>query len=207
VAGLELATFTSEMKRSEMKRLVMLGIVGFLTGPAAWAQSGSVRETALARIPRAWAVAADPQIVKAVVAQNTKAQSMDEVRRIDQEWAANPQLALRKALSSSACAQRLRDLTKDDPVVVEVILMDARGANVCVSRETTDYWQGDEAKFQKTFGAGKELFMDEPALDASTETYAIQLSVLVSDGQSKVGALTLSLRVPKKPATTGGDGK
>lgn len=185
----------------------MLGIVGLLMGPHARAQTGSVRETALARIPQAWAVAADPQIVKAVVAQNAKAQSMDEVRRIDQEWAANPQHALRKALSGSACAQRLRDLTKDDPVVVEVILMDARGANVCVSRETTDYWQGDEAKFQKTFGAGKELFLDEPALDASTATYAIQLSVLVSDGQSKVGALTLSLRVPKKPATAAGDGK
>ena len=190
-----------------MKRLVVLVIVGLLTAPNVRAQSGSVRETALARIPQAWAVASDPQVVKAVVAQNTKAQSMDEVRRIDQEWAANPQHPLRKALNSSACAQRLRDLTRDDPVVVEVILMDAHGANVCVSRETTDYWQGDEAKFQKTFGADKELFVDEPSLDASTDTYAIQLTVLVSDGRSKVGALTLSLRVPKKPAATGEEGK
>lgn len=76
--------------------------------------------------------------------------------------------------------------------------MDAQGANVCVSRETSDYWQGDEAKFQKSFGADKQAFVDDPAFDASTGVHAIQLTVIVFDGKTKIGALTLTLRVRKQ---------
>ena len=78
--------------------------------------------------------------------------------------------------------------------------MDKNGANVCVSKETSDYWQGDEAKFQKTFGASKDVFVDEPSFDQSTNVYAIQLSVVVRDAGKKVGALTLGLRVSKQDA-------
>jgi hypothetical protein len=174
----------------------MLLLVGVWAAHPAEAQSAArVRETALARIPRGQAVAADPEVLKAVREKNASRESMDEILRKDKEWAENTEHPLRKAQSRGACARRLQELTRDDALIVEVILMDARGANVCVSRETSDYWQGDEAKFQRTFGADKELFVDEPALDVSTGVYAIQLSMLVRDGGAKIGALTLSLRV------------
>jgi hypothetical protein len=79
--------------------------------------------------------------------------------------------------------------------VVEVILMDERGANVCLTRETSDYWQGDEAKWEKTFVEGQDPFLDEPAFDSSSATYAVQLSVPVAQGARRIGALTLSLKV------------
>jgi hypothetical protein len=187
-----------------LKNLSVALVIGLLAAPAARAQTSSyVRETALARVARARAIAADPQLVKAVLAKNATHESMDDIHRKDKEWTDNPQYVLRKTLSTNACAQRLRDLTQDDRVIVEVILMDAQGANVCVSRETSDYWQGDEAKFQKTFGADKETFVDEPALDASTAAYAIQLSVIVNDGKAKIGALTLTLKVRKEDAGPG----
>jgi hypothetical protein len=170
----------------------------------ALAQVARVREAALARVPLARSVAADPQLLGALQSKNASRESPDEIRRKDAEWTANAQLPLRKELASSPCAQRLRDLTKSDPLIVEAILMDANGANVCISRETSDYWQGDEAKFQKTFGADKEVFLDEPAFDSSSGTYAIQLSVLVKDGETKAGALTLTLRVRKDHVTSGG---
>jgi len=87
--------------------------------------------------------------------------------------------------------------------VVEAILMDEKGANVCVSRETSDYWQGDEDKWQKPFVEGKVAFVDEPAFDASSATYAIQLSVPVSEGTHRLGALTLTLKVRKDAAAAG----
>lgn len=180
-----------------MKRRIAVLVLFALGAPLAFAQSSQVREAALARIPLARALASDPGLLKAVQAKNSAREPLDEVRKRDAEWVGNSRLALRQQLTSSPCAQRLRDLTKHDPLVVEVILMDAQGANVCSSRETSDYWQGDEAKFQKTYGANKEIFLDEPTLDASSGTYAIQLSVLVANGKDRAGALTLTLRVRK----------
>ncbi len=183
-----------------MNRLLLAMIVAS-AAPQAMAQSQGVRETALARIPKARLVAADPELVRAVRIQNAARESMDEVRRKDEEWRANPGYPLRKELSANSCSRRLRELTSDDPFVAEVILMDAQGANVCSSRETTDYWPGDEAKYQRTFAADKELLVEEPAFDASSGAYAIQLTTLVLDGKSKIGALTLTLRVRKEDVT------
>jgi hypothetical protein len=174
-----------------------MGVVLLVAAPTAWPQVGP-RETALARISRARAIAEDPEVLGAVRARNASPDTMAEIQRKDKEWMGNPQAPLRKTLTQNACAQRLREMTKDDPLIVEVILMDAQGANVCVSKETSDYWQGDEAKFHKTFGDGKEVFVDEPAFDTSANVYALQLSLLIRDGGKKVGALTLSLRVPKQ---------
>jgi hypothetical protein len=69
---------------------------------------------------------------------------------------------------------------------------------VCVSRETSDYWQGDEDKWKKTFVEGKAVFVDEPAFDQSSATYAVQLSVPVSEQNRRIGALTLTLKVRKE---------
>ena len=41
--------------------------------------------------------------------------------------------------------------------------MDKFGLNVGQSSVTSDYWQGDEDKFQKTFAVGPDaVFIDEP---------------------------------------------
>jgi hypothetical protein len=39
-------------------------------------------------------------------------------------------------------------------MITEMFVMDAKGLNVGQSDVTSDYWQGDEAKWQKTYGAG-----------------------------------------------------
>jgi hypothetical protein len=57
---------------------------------------------------------------------------------------------------------------------------------------------GDEAKWQKTYRDGVPVFIDPPALDASTGAFAVQLSRRVSDAHGgKVGALTLTLKIPR----------
>jgi hypothetical protein len=169
-----------------------------LASAVAYAQAVGIREAALARVRLAQSVAADPEILKAIRAKNASGETIEEIRRKDKEWTQNPQFPLRKTLSENDCAHRLRKLTAADPSVVEAILMDRSGANVCVSQTTSDYWQGDEPKFQKTFGDGKLIFAGDPSFDDSTATYTIQLSILVTDGQEKVGALTLGLRVKKQ---------
>ena len=104
--------------------------------------SAGVRKTAYARITAAQKIAADPQIVEAVVARNLVHESADTIRRRDEDWKANPQFALRKQLAENDCARRLRELTGPDTFIVEALLMDDRGALVCSTVEAEDYWQG-----------------------------------------------------------------
>ncbi len=166
--------------------------------PGALGQASGVHEAALARLPLARAIAADPEVLKALRAKNASGETLALVQTRDRSWATGAQRALREGLVKGPCAERLRALVREDATVVEVILMDAQGANACLARETSDYWQGDEAKFQKTFGADRDVFLDEPALDASTGTYAIQLSLLIRAQGEKLGVVTLSLKVRKQ---------
>jgi hypothetical protein len=156
------------------------------------------RQAAYARVTLARTLATDPELVKAVNAKNAEAESAEAIRRKDREWSSPAGAALRKALTQGPCAQRLREAVKDDPLVAEVILMDARGASVCLSRETTDYWQGDEPKWQKTFVEGREVLVEEPAEDASSGVFAVQLSVPVVDRGRRIGALCLTLKVHRE---------
>jgi hypothetical protein len=160
--------------------------------------AAAVKQAAYARVALAHAIASDPEIRKAVAAKNAEGESAPSIERKDQEWGTAP--AVRKALTVSPCAERLRKMTGADPLVVEVILMDEHGANVCLSRETSDYWQGDEAKWQRTFLEGHDPFVDDPAFDASSATYAVQLSVPVTEGARRIGALALTLKVRKDAA-------
>jgi hypothetical protein len=155
------------------------------------------RETAYARMPLADKIAADSELLGAIVAKNTTVESPAEILRIDQEWQKSPLYPLRKTVTGSPCAARLRRLVQDDKLVVEAFLMDSRGGIVCSTVETSDYWQGDEAKWQKTYRDGASVFVDEPAFDASTGVFAVQLSRLVSDAKGRVGALTLTLKIPR----------
>jgi hypothetical protein len=160
-----------------------------------------VKQVAYARVDLAHAIASQPEIRKAVATKNGEGESMATIERRDHEWSSTP--ALRSRFTMGPCADRLRAMTRDDSLVVEVILMDERGANVCVSRETTDYWQGDEAKWKKTFVEGQDPFVDEPALDESSGAYAVQLSVPVTEGARRIGALTLTLKVRKDTLAPG----
>jgi hypothetical protein len=159
--------------------------------------AASVKQMAHARVRLAEQVAADPELRKAVAAKNAEGESQQTIEVRDREWIQNPAAPRRKALSGGRCAVRLREQIAIDPLVVEAILMDAHGANVCVSRETSDYWQGDEDKWKKPFLEGRAAFVDEPTFDASSTTYAVQLSVPVSDAGKRIGALTLTLKVRK----------
>lgn len=61
---------------------------------------------------------------------------------------------------------------------------------------TSDYWQGDEAKFQKSFEMGPgAFFIDDIELGESRQTYRGQVSFAITDPASGdvVGAITIGL--------------
>jgi hypothetical protein len=169
---------------------------------AAFVQSGDLgagkaREAARTRLALAESVAADPELVKNVSAKNQSGESDAEILKKDKEWQANPRFPLRQELTANPCAARLKKLLAAEATVVEAFLMDNKGALVCATRETSDYWQGDEAKWQNTFADGKPAFVDQPALDMSSNAFGVQLSVIVKDAGKPAGALTLTLKIPR----------
>lgn len=81
---------------------------------------------------------------------------------------------------------------------VEVFVMDHNGLNVGQSSITSDFWQGDEAKFQKTFSVGKDtIFIDEPEWDDEAKIWRVQVnfSIAKEDADKPMGGATVELNL------------
>jgi len=137
----------------------------------------------------------DPVIVAAVRAENAKRKSLDQIKEMDAKWTRTPGVAdYMKVLMESECGSHLRRLEADSGLYAEIFVMDNQGANVCMTDKTSDYWQGDEAKFQRSYGGGSgAVFVDDVAFDESSQKYVVQASVPVRDGAEVIGAVTVSL--------------
>ena len=72
------------------------------------------------------------------------------------------------------------------------------GLNVGQSSVTSDYWQGDEDKFQKTFQVGPDaVFIDEPEYHDETKTWRVQVNLTIVDPATKaaIGAATAEINL------------
>jgi translation elongation factor EF-Ts len=184
---------------------MMLGPTVMLMVLAGQAEAATarVKETAVARVAKAQSVGRDALVHQAVVASNSAVETPDEIRRRDTMWIANRRDPRRQAIVTAPCSDRVRELVKEDSLIVEAFVMNNRGTLVCSIAETSDYWQGDEPKWLRTFVEGKEAFVEEPAFDVSTGKYAIQVSVPVLDGPKRIGAVTLTLKLNRQDAAAG----
>ncbi len=146
-------------------------------------------------------VGTDPVIIKAVKEANDKGQTMDQINAMDAKWKAHAGIAdYMKAIMESECAKQLRTIQNGAPYYAEIFVMDNQGANVAMTDKTSDYWQGDEAKFQKSFNNGQgAVFVDEVEFDDSTQAYLVQVSVPVMDGGKAIGAITFGIDIDKVP--------
>jgi len=141
----------------------------------------------------------DPVIVKAVKEENAKGKTLGQIQEKDKTWRATPGIAdYMKAIMESECGQHLRTIQKSAPFYAEIFVMDNQGANVAMTDKTSDYWQGDEAKFKKSFNGGSgAVFVDNIKFDESSQTYLSQVSVPVKDGGQVIGAVTIGIDVDK----------
>ncbi len=114
---------------------------------------------------------ADPVIIAAVQVENTKGKTLDAIKKRDQEWQAHAGIAdYMQALMDSPGAKHLRGYQAAHGYVAEMFLTDDQGANVAMTDKTSDYWQGDEAKFTKAFNGGQgQVFLSDVKFDDSTQ--------------------------------------
>lgn len=166
---------------------------------AVHAQSaGTVQKLLADEAARLQAWGSDPAIVAAVKAQNAKRVTLAQVKSLDEQWAAGKAETLVKQVTTGTCADHLRKLVAGNAGYGETFLMDDQGALVCATAKTTDYWQGDEAKWQRAYSDGKgEVFIDRPKFDDSSSQRLAQISVPVLDNGAAIGAITIGISVDK----------
>jgi hypothetical protein len=194
-----------------MRRLALfLSICGILAAPSALGQPGESRPPDAKALITA-AVLKDirgflstPIVSLSVKAQNErhKAIKQDEITKLDRQWveerkgADKPLIAA--TLSSPLSVYLLRTQAGSLGLYSELFVTDAHGLNVGQSSITSDYWQGDEAKFKKTFLVAPDaVFIDDPEFHKESKTWRAQVNLTVADPQTKaaIGAATVELNL------------
>lgn len=139
----------------------------------------------------------DPALVAEVSRQNGQNLSQQTINERDKKWQATSGMdEFMKGLMGNAGAKRLMQIEKENRAIVESFLMDNKGANVAMTNKTSDYWQGDEAKFKKSFNGGKgAVFIDQAKFDKSAQAYVVQISVPVMSNGAAIGAITYGVNV------------
>ena len=183
---------------------IIAGLAGTLLASAAWAAEPHVAPmTDFANSTvKQWI--ANDTVINAIKAQNAKhaGLSQADIDNMDKDWRAQTDASSKPmidAVLGNAVSSFLRQQKESTGgLVTEVFVMDNRGLNVGQSDVTSDYWQGDEAKWQKTYSAGAgAIFIDEVEMDESTQTFQSQLSMSIVDPATGevIGAITVGVNV------------
>ncbi|WP_296432870.1 type IV pili methyl-accepting chemotaxis transducer N-terminal domain-containing protein [Yoonia sp.] len=146
----------------------------------------------------------DPALIAAINAQNADHANLteDAVIALDQQWRAEAGSGggplIEKLLTAPVSKWLLAQQQATAGFVTEVFVMDNKGLNVAQSVETSDYWQGDEAKWQATYSVGPDaLHISEVEFDDSTGFYQSQGSLSITDPSTGevIGAVTFGINV------------
>lgn len=140
----------------------------------------------------------DEALVATVRAANEAHAGLGEadILALDQRWRNDDRSVIDPVMNGEASALLKALCDGSHGVVTELILMDRNGLNVGQCGPSSDYWQGDEAKYQATYLEGPDtIFVGEIEHDASTGRDQLQASITVTDPATgeAIGALTVGL--------------
>jgi len=148
----------------------------------------------------------DPAVVDAIKAQNAKTGGLSDadIDKLDKQWRAEAKSGggpLVNEVMGNALSAFLKG-KKDAAggLYSEIFVMDAKGLNVGASDVTSDYMQGDEGKWQKTYPVGPDaMFIDDVEYDESSKAFQSQVSATVVDPATgkAIGAVTVGINVEK----------
>lgn len=186
------------------RRTLLAALVGavLLAGPA-----GAQKDTRTAAVVdyvdanvRPWL--AEPAIVNALLAQNAAHAGLGaaEIADLDARWRAELAKARRpmiEAQLSNPLSLYLKGRQRAaEGLITEIFVMDNRGLNVGQSDVTSDYWQGDETKWQRSFDAGT-LHIEEAARDDFTQLMQSQASLPIRDPRTGavIGIITVGINL------------
>lgn len=182
-----------------MKKVVLAAVAAVAVLGAAVHAGEKAPQKVLDLVPKLMKLGTEPAVVEAVKAQNAKGTSLDKIQEMDKAWMATPGVNdFMQSLMANDCARKIKSFMSTAPYYAEIFVMDNKGANVCMTGKTSDYWQGDEAKWKKSYnnGAGGTDVSDVK-FDDSSQAYVVQVSLPVKDGSKVIGAVTVGVNVEK----------
>lgn len=147
---------------------------------------------------------ANPLVQLSIRAQNDLRGKLTEpeILKLDDQWRAEREQDDKPLISATLSAPLsiylLRIQAQNLGLFKEVFVMDANGLNVGQSSITGDYWQGDEAKFQKTFPVAPDaIFIDEAEWDDGNNVWVAQLNMSIADKETgaAIGSATIEVNL------------
>ncbi len=146
----------------------------------------------------------DSAVVAAIKAQNEANSGLTQadIDALDEQWRAGVDggdTTLIDTTLSNSLSGFLRDKQMaSNGIITEIFVMDSKGLNVGQSDVTSDYWQGDEGKWKRTYGSGDSaaVFVDEAEKDESTQMLQSQISMTIADQSgAPIGAITIGINL------------
>lgn len=147
---------------------------------------------------------ATPAVIAALRARNAENAGVDQARvdALDSQWRDEVKAGggtLIDAAMGHPVSSDLRAVqARHQGLLTEIFIMDNLGLNVAQSDPTSDYWQGDEAKWQQTYAVGPDaVFIDEIEFDESSQAMQSQVSFSIVDPDTgaAIGAVTVGIDV------------
>jgi hypothetical protein len=143
-------------------------------------------------------MAFQPNIIRAVEAQNGQQLSLTEIKERDEVWieANGGSNSLIREITRNDIARYLQRRVENNAAIDEVFITDNQGANVAAYPPTSDYWQGDEGKWTSSFNDGNgQIFIGPLEQDASTNKSQVQISAPIVSNDETIGVLIMGVSV------------
>lgn len=138
-------------------------------------------------------------VMNSVRAQNARYAGIDEQRILELDGAWRDQTLTGGPMIDTVLANPLSEFLRgvqeqSQGRFSEIFITDAYGLNVGQSAVTSDFWQGDEDKWQVPVATG-DIHVSEVEFDESSQTYQSQLSVPIRDAGQIIGVVTVGVNV------------
>ncbi|MEQ9606532.1 MAG: hypothetical protein RLN99_02570 [Kiloniellaceae bacterium] len=170
-----------------------------LSTNAAMADEWLIRENLVDQV-RQWS--SSPVVLLSLEASNERYANLDQaaIDALDGQWKAEREVAdqpLITAVLSSPLSSYLTRIQADSQgLFTAIFVMDGSGLNAGQSAITSDFWQGDEAKWQKTYQVAPDaVFIDEIEINEDTGAEIAQLNMAIAQDGKVVGAVTVDVNV------------
>ena len=140
-------------------------------------------------------MALNPTLVRAIRRQNAENLTLAIIKKRDKAWSGTRKLThFKRSLQQNESGRFLQRVVGGNSSFSEAFLTDDKGANVAAYPATSDYWQGDEKKWSESFNNGHgRIFLGPLEKDASSNTYAVQVSAPVFDQGKTIGVLIVGV--------------
>lgn len=175
-----------------------LAVAAWLSSAAAAAQEPDVRDL----LPSMRAIVAVPITHLVLAARNERHAGITQadIDALDKQWrgetAAENKPLIAQLMGNPLSTYLVRKKAESGGLFTEIFVADARGLNAGQSGVTSDYWQGDEAKYLKTFAVGPEaVHVGAVEVSRRTGTRRQQIDFTLVDPQSgaPIGAATFEV--------------